>query len=327
MASDAYADLGERLYEWNDLAAAKHSLEQAILLGQQWESAHDQVDGYARLAGVYQAQGQTSDALEAMRLASYLLEGLTQSNRAFPWLPPFVACLEVRLALRQGRLDVAERWRRERAFGDTPYSLWTLRQYKEFEYLTLARILLAQGNLDDAVNLLAHLLQAAENEERMGSVIEVRALQALVWWAQGMPARALDALTQALALAAPEGYVRLFVDEGAPMCALLVRLRAQQPRSGGLRRYLDLLLAAFDHGSAVSSGPREGREPIEPLSEREREVLHLLAQGRSNQEIARQLVVAISTVKTHVHHLFAKLQAADRLQAVTRARELGLLNE
>ncbi|MBX5493272.1 MAG: response regulator transcription factor [Chloroflexi bacterium] len=123
-----------------------------------------------------------------------------------------------------------------------------------------------------------------------------------------------------------EGYVRVFVDEGAPMRALLARLREKLPKGSVLRRYVDTLLAAFDRTGAVPPLAVGRPRLIEPLSAREREVLLLLARGRSNQEIARELVVAVSTVKTHVHNLYAKLQAADRLEAVMRARELGLLD-
>lgn len=322
LAGAGYSYLATFLYEWNDLAAARQSLEQAIALGQQWANAQDQLNGYVWLAWVYQAQGQSGAAFETFQQTERFLQSLLQSNMAFPWLLPIVGSMGARLALRQGRLADAERWARERDLDIERYA-----SSQELEYLTFARVLLALDKPDQAMQVLARLSQAAEREERMGGIIEIRALEALAWQAHGTADRALDALTQTILLAMPEGYMRLFVDEGAPMHALLARLRERQPKDSALRRYLDILLAAFEQVPAAVVPPSlPGQLAIEPLSEREREVLRLLAQGRSNAEIARQLVVAVSTVKTHIHHLFAKLQAADRLQAVTRAREFGLLD-
>jgi LuxR family maltose regulon positive regulatory protein len=334
LVATLYGELGAVLYEWNDLVGARLALEKTIVLGQQWANGQDQVDGLVRLALVYQAQGQATAANEAIEQAEQVLEHLIQSNAVFPWVTAYAPAVGARLALRQGHLEQAERWTRERGLEVERYTPRSTAFLHEFEYLTFARVLVAKGKLDDAARLLERLLLAARAEERIGGEIEMRALEALVWQARGATEHALDALAQAVALAAPEGYVRVFVDEGVPMRGLLVRLRERQPRGSALRHYLDTLLAAFDRAPAPQSRGSElpthvAAAPglVEPLSEKEREVLRLLAQGRANQDIARHLVVAVSTVKTHVHHLYAKLQAADRLQAVTRARELGLLEE
>jgi len=327
MAGDAYAGLGKLLYEQNDLVAARLALQQAIALGQQWANGQDEVDGYAWLAWVYQAQGQVVEATEAMAQAERLLDQLAQSNRIFPWLGPIVAAAGARLALRQRRLEAALRWAGERNLTVESYAPRSPTQAQEIDHLTYARVLLAAGKPDEASRLLGLMLEVSTDEERPGSEIEIRALHALAEQAQGESSRALETLAQAVTLAAPEGYVRLFVDEGLPMRSLLARLRTQQPKGSTLRRHLDLLLAAFERAPAASATQPPPHAMVEPLSARERDVLRLLAQGRSNQEIARHLVVALSTVKTHLHHLFAKLQAADRLQAVTRARELGLLDK
>jgi LuxR family maltose regulon positive regulatory protein len=326
MVGNAYAGLGELHYEQNDLVASRLALQKAVAVGQEWANGQDEVDGYARLAWVYQAQGQAVEAAEAMAQAERLLAQLAQSNMVFPWLEPLVAAASARLALRQGRLEAAQRWVRGRGLTVESYTPRSASQAHEFEYLTYARVLLAMDQPTDATRLLGRMLAVAEDDERVGSEIEVRILLALVWQAQGESARALEMLARSAALAASEGYVRLFVDAGAPMRSLLVRLRTQAPKGGALRGYLDTLLAAFDRAPAVATARVASRSLVEPLSAREREVLLLLAQGRSTQEIARCLIVAVSTVKTHLHHLFAKLQAADRLQAVTRARELGMLD-
>jgi LuxR family maltose regulon positive regulatory protein len=326
MVGNAYSGLGELLYEQNDLVAARLALQKAVEIGREWANGQDEVDGYARLAWVYQAQGQTIEAAEAMAQAERLLAQLAQSNRVFPWLGPLVEAAGARLALRQGRLEAARSWVRKWGLTLDAYTPHSANHAHEFEYFTYARILLAAGSPGDASLLLERMLRVAEADERLGAEIEARMLRALAQQARGDSAQALESLAHAVTLAAPEGYTRLFVDEGAPMRALLMRLRSQESKGGTLRHYIGLLLAAFDRVPTAAAVRPASQPLVEPLSAREREVLRLLAQGRSNAEIARQLVVAVSTVKTHLHHLFAKLQAADRLQAVTRARELGLLD-
>jgi LuxR family maltose regulon positive regulatory protein len=207
---------------------------------------------------------------------------------------------------------------------------------REREYLVLARTLLAEQRPDAALRLLARLHALAAAQGRVGSVIEVRALQALALQAVGDQAGALEALAAALSLAAPEGYLRVFVDEGAPMAALLRKL-AKAPTTGQAvaaahlpGAYLDRLLHAFAQvGLPVVPRPKHGGAAVPglvmPLTGRELEVLELLAAGRPNQAIAEELVVTLDTVKSHVTHIFDKLGADNRTQAVTRARELGLL--
>src|SRR5262249_46147659 len=233
-----------------------------------------------------------------------------------------------RLWLAQGRLLQAVRWARDRA----PRVDGRLDARREPEYTTLARVLIAQGKPSQALGLLERLLQAAEAEGRPGGVVEILALRAPALYADGARSRALTVLQRALALAEPEGYVRTFVDEGAPMLALLTRLQSSADGSApaGLdRAYLARLLDAFGsaRGSTVTGGgaPAPRRPPRAARGEREREVLRLLAAGLSNGQIARELVVAVGTVKWHVKNIYAKLQVHNRTQAVARATELQLL--
>jgi LuxR family maltose regulon positive regulatory protein len=191
--------------------------------------------------------------------------------------------------------------------------------------MTLARVLIAQekrglvdGSIHDAQGLLERLLQAAEEGRRMGSVIEISALLALAHAAQGDIPLALASLERALTLAEPEGYFRLFVDEGLPMAALL----QESAKHGIAPNYVRQLLAAFRKA--------EGRTPvtqhlIEPLSERELEVLRLLRTDLNGPEIARELIVSLSTVRTHTQNIYAKLGVNNRRAAVRRAEELDLL--
>jgi LuxR family transcriptional regulator, maltose regulon positive regulatory protein len=240
-----------------------------------------------------------------------------------------VPALRARLLLVQGDLAAAARWAQERGVGpdDTPTYA------REQEYLLLARVLLAQDLAGQALTLLERLLAGAAAQGRTGSVIEIRALQALALAAAGDEDAAVGALADALTLGCPQGYVRVFADEGPPMAALLARLVAaqrarQRPARGVPLDCLARVQQAFaGHDAAVGSG-RGSAAPagmIEPLTARELEVLQFLAAGASNQHIAGELVVTLDTVKKHVSHIFGKLGAANRTEAVARARQLGVL--
>jgi LuxR family maltose regulon positive regulatory protein len=198
----------------------------------------------------------------------------------------------------------------------------------------LARVLVAEDRPRRALALLERLLQAAVTQDRTGSVIEIQALRARALAAGGDEPAAVAALAEALTLGGPQGYVRVFADEGAPMRTLLARLIAsQRAEQSPARRvppgYLAQIMQAFDPEPAAPGSGRRATPAVpglaEPLTDRELEVLRLLAAGRSNQRIAHDLVVALDTVKKHVTHLLGKLGAANRTEAVARARELGLI--
>jgi LuxR family maltose regulon positive regulatory protein len=201
---------------------------------------------------------------------------------------------------------------------------------REPAYLVLARVLLAQNDPGAALTLLQRMLGTVARQGRAGSIIEIGALRALALAASGDHASALGALTEALTLGCPQGYVRVFADEGAPMRALLAQLSAARPPAGGGidPGYLSALVRACGQPDTAPPGGRAaGAAPglIEPLTGRELEVLRLIAAGRSNQRIARELVVALDTVKKHVTHVLGKLGAANRTEALARARQLGLI--
>ena len=195
---------------------------------------------------------------------------------------------------------------------------------REFEHITLARVLLAryaaeraEGSLQEATRLLERLLRAAEEGQRTGSVIEILVLQALAHQARGDIPAALAPLQRAMSLAEPEGYVRIFADEGAPMAALL-RAAAKQ---GTTRNYVRRLLAAV---TKTEDSTPASQGLIEPLSERELDVLRLLRTDLDGPDIARELVVSLNTVRTHTKNIYAKLGVNNRRAAVRRARELDL---
>jgi LuxR family transcriptional regulator, maltose regulon positive regulatory protein len=193
--------------------------------------------------------------------------------------------------------------------------------------LTSARLLHAQGRHREALPLLEELGETAEAVGRTGDLIETLALQALALWAGSKKERAVSTLAGALALAEPEGYVRTFVDEGAPMAELLSEVLEALQR-GRLdppipAHYIRKLLAATERNASGAALSAAGLP--EPLSERELEVLQLVAAGKSNRRIASELFVSVGTVKTHLNNAYRKLDAHSRTQAVARARELNLL--
>ena len=228
--------------------------------------------------------------------------------------------------MSQGDLTAAVRWTQENGLNEDDEPDYP----REPGHLVLAKVLLAQGHAGPALALLDRLHAAAAAQDRAGSLIEIGALRALALAASGDADRAVDALAGALTLGCPQGYVRVFADEGPPMAALLGRLVAAQRTGSGFRAaaevplgYLARLQRAFGPGRPVRDSVPSGI--VDPLTSRELEVLEMLAAGRSNQAIAGELVVTLDTVKKHVGHVLGKLGAANRTEAVARARELNLL--
>ena len=241
----------------------------------------------------------------------------------------FHACFttgdQVRLWLARGELDQALHWAEEqdaRAQHLTSFAC-------ERQEVARARVLLAQDQPAAALQRLEPALQRTMAGQRLGHVLEIRLLQALAHQRLDEEAQALASLSEAVRLGEPEGYLRTFVDEGAPMAVLLYRLRKRCAKEGPTP-YLDTLLTAFQQESkARLPAGKSTKSPLllEPLSERERQVLQLLALGRSNREIAQTLGIAFDTAKCHVSHIFSKLGVTNRVQAVKQAQELGLLDE
>jgi LuxR family maltose regulon positive regulatory protein len=322
----AYTGMAGVLYERDELDAALGHASEGVALCRQLAYTPPLANGLVTLAWIRQVQGDRAGALDAIGEA----ERVQPSPEVVGLLNP-VPAERARLALAQGDVDAAVRWVRARGLGaedDPSYP-------REREYLVLVRVLLARQAPEQAQGLLERLHARAAAQGRTGSVIQVRALQALARHAIGYELGALAALADALALAAPEGYLRVFADEGPPMAALLRELvgRRQERSAAGdavPRDYLARLVEAFEQADLPVRLPvRRGGVVVaglvEPLSARELEVLRLLAAGAPNRAIAKQLVVTLDTVKRHVSNLFSKLGVANRTQAVARARELGLL--
>src|SRR5215210_6578604 len=336
-----YVGLGDIHREWNDLDAAERHLRRAVDLvsGALTVDADTVTYGYLSLARVQQARGLHSKAIATLEEFA----NVARQRGFFPLLVAPGEAAQARLALIQDDLPAAVRWAEASGLDADDEPGYPL----EEQYLILVRVLIAQGRLDatgsyldDALGLLNRLLKLAEGGGRMGSVIEILAQRALALRARHEASEALVALEKALVLAQPEGYVRLFVDEGAPMAALLSGLlKVRRKGSPGARQqallgYVRGLLAEFESphvGTAlpppIGSAPGQDQSLLEHLTTREREVLELIAEGLSNQEIATRLFIATSTVKGYVHSIFRKLEVDSRTKAISRARELHLLSQ
>jgi LuxR family maltose regulon positive regulatory protein len=315
-AGMAYIDFGGVLYEQNNLAEASQALTHGIGLLRSSAEHYLLAEGYTILARLQQAGGDQEEAMSVIEQGEVWLNQMHVVDYR-SWA--FLALGQARLWLGQGNLKAAIRW------ADNCHWLPEETHLGYHQAVTLVRLRLAQsqgrvqGNLlQEAAEVINRLLAATKAKEWWGYVIELMLLRALLCQAQGNSAAMLNNLEYALSLAEPEGYVRLFVDEGEPMAALL-----RQARQRGLfPHYLDKLLAVF--AIDESKLPTADLLP-EPLSERELEVLQLAATGVSNQDIADQLFIALSTVKKHMGNILVKLDTPNRVQAIARARELGLL--
>ncbi|MBO0789091.1 MAG: hypothetical protein J2P33_23775, partial [Actinobacteria bacterium] len=319
----AHVGLAQVLYERDELTAALDHATRGVALCRQLTFTQSLATGLAVVARIRHAQGDAAGALAAMDEAGQA----GPSPQVITLFNP-VPSQRARLLLAQGDAGAAARWTATAGLGaddDPDYP-------RERAYLVLARVLLARDDPGPALTLLGRLHALATAQGRAGSIIEIGALRALALAGSRDHASALAVLAEALTLACPQRYVRVFADEGEPMRALLAQLPAARPGRPPAARGLDPgYLAAVLHacGQPAAAAPRrEARNQpglIEPLTDRELDVLRLLADGRSNQRIAHDLVVALDTVKKHVTHVLAKLGAANRTEAVARARQLGLI--
>ena len=321
----AYVGRGNLEYEWNHLDAATSLLQEGIKLCERTGNGRAILQAHITLAFIKQAQGDTDGASAIRQQVAQLTERQHLSQHRNAQVEAYWAWL----SLMQGDEATVVRWLQHCGLSlDQKVS-----HLREREYLTLVRVLISQRRLNEAKQWLAMLLQLAEAQGRTGSVIEILMLQAETLHASGEVKRATEQLSRVLPLAEPEGYIRLFVDEGTPIAQLLVQMRYRtptgQPVSTDYRDHLLALLGGMQnedvsHKAFAVPGPGS-YQLIEPLSERELKVLRLIVAGYSNREIADRLVVAVSTVKWYVNAIYGKLQVESRTKAIARVRELNIV--
>ena len=304
LAGKLYIGLTRLTYERDQLEDANQYVHQCLDLCQQWGDVDQQAVAYALLARLEQTRGNLEQAREAMRNA----EQLAAESPVSPRQSTLVTTDLARVWLAQGNLELIQKSGLT-VKDEIPYR-------REPEYMILLRVLLAQKDYEAAVDLSKRLLQQAEAGKQMGLVIEILILQSLVFQGKKDTERALAALERALSLAEPEGYVRMFLDEGESMTRLLCQVRSREAKAG----YAADLLAR----TSVISGMTQPSMQLlsEPLTTREVEVLKLIEAGRSNQDIAEKLVISIPTVKRHISNIYAKLGVKSRTQAVAIGKEL-----
>jgi LuxR family maltose regulon positive regulatory protein len=311
----ALVQLGEIFYKRNDLVAAYDYASEGAKLMQGWERPYEIVRGYTTLATILQAQDDADGARQALQHA----EAIRSQHPNYPKLSSLVRSCQVRLCLAEEGPHEAARLATGMQLGQTGALI-----FREQEQIILARVLLAQQKSDETLHLLAHLEQEAEAGGRSGRLIDILVLQALAWQAHGKAPQALVTLGKALTLGKPEGYVRVFVDGGAPMAGLLRQAAAR----GIAPQYVRELLKALgerDVETGTPPSPSSTSPLVEPLTPRELEVLQLLGEGCSNRAIAEALVITLNGVKKHTSNIYGKLGVHSRTQAVVRAQELGLL--
>jgi LuxR family maltose regulon positive regulatory protein len=265
------------------------------------------------LSRVLRAQGDDDAALEALREAREIAKSIS------PWYERCIEAHEVRISLAHGETSAAKRWVEKCGLGSDD----RFGYQDSVTYDTLARTFLVQGKLDEAQRVVARLLGMAEEMGAMSSVLHFSMMQAMVFQARGDHERALEYMERALLIGESEGFVRNFIDEGDPVRDLL-----QQAVGKGIAvSYATKLLNALEAEitDAVPSAERVAQDLVEPLSDRELDVLRLLESHLSTREIAEHLFISVHTARTHVKNIYSKLDVHSRMEAVLRAKEIDLL--
>ncbi len=324
--ADMYVGLSQIACERNDLSTASAHLQHSQELGEHTGLPQNPYRRRVAMARIREAQGDLGGALDLLDEAQRVYTGDFSPNvRPIP-------ALRARILAAQGRVDQALAWARDHGLSVDD----DLSYLHEFEHITLAKVLLAQyraerldGRVDEAEHLLQRLLAAAQAGGRTGNVIEILALGAAARHAMGDTAGAVSALERALTLAEPEGYVRVFVGEGPSMGGLLAAVARQHARWGYVHRLVDAYSgtgAPTPASPSVEQAGRSAQRLVEPLSDRELEVLRLLRSDLDGPAIARELIVSLNTLRTHTKNIYAKLGVNSRRAAVRQAEELGLLS-
>lgn len=309
VAGFIYVPLGMLYYETNDLERAAYHLTKGISLCQQMGTVYATLAGQRTLIKLHYAQGDIESAWEVLAAARELAERSENQRRIRT-----VTAIRAELQLRMGHVAAAAM-----TLADLPASP---NERSEQENLTYARLLMAQDQPQAALDLLRQIELIAQRQHRHGNLVAIYLLQTIANHAHQLTEAALDRLEQAICLAAPEGYRRAFLDEAAPIAALLADKQNIAPA------FVANLREAFSKQSLVARQPALSSisQPlVEPLSETQRAVLRLVADGLSNREIAARLAITEGTTKWHLNQIYGKLNVSSRTQAVAQARQLRLL--
>jgi LuxR family maltose regulon positive regulatory protein len=314
---------GETLAEFNVLDEALQRAKKGVELFKSGGTLLQVTWSYMCLVRILFSNGDLASAEETIQK----VENIGRESPVPPWIRAQVASWRMRLWLTQDKLEVASHWMKKRGlYADVESTgIQEIDHVGLIEYTTLARILIAQEQLDEATELLQRLLKVAEMGGRTSRTIEILILQALTKHSKGDIDQAVSTLEKALTLAEPEGFICAFIDEGLPMARLLYEASTREIAPDYIRQ----LLAVFPVTKPQKTELQKKRSPVselvEPLSEREIEVLELIAEGLTNQEIASQLYLAPSTVKVHTRNIYGKLGVHHRTDAVAKARAFGIL--
>jgi LuxR family maltose regulon positive regulatory protein len=311
-----YVRIGSILRQWNQLQDSYHFTTKGLALCRDWKNTDTLALSYLELAYIQRALGNVEQARTSFQEAIQIMTSFS------PWGSKHTTAHQVIFEIACGDIEAAARWAQANDLvtdGEFEFN-------REIEYLALARVFIAQQRYQEAHALVERIYRIAQETRRRQTELEGLILLAIVLSAQGETDQALVHLYKALSIGEPEGYIRIFVDEGPPMARLLYEALSRGIKSDYVRR----LLAAFPISEPEQTDPSKSQSPhselVEPLSEREIEILQLIAEGMTNPEIAARLYLSLNTVKVHTRNIYGKLGVNNRTQAVARARALGILS-
>jgi LuxR family maltose regulon positive regulatory protein len=334
IAGIALIGLGRLHYEWNELETARRYLQEGIENSKRWREIAG-LEGYVSLSRLKASQGDFEGANEEIQAAKQLAVRFDTAE----WDDYYVELCQARLWVAQGNFNAATEWFEaqetsgQAGVDDSQGLDLDYRDHlRKYRYMPFAHALILQDQPAEALDLLESVLQEMKRQRRVDFMIEIQSLRALAYYTNDDIENALEALKNALSLAQPGGYVRVFIDKGEAMHRLIQQVEPDETTES----YIKDLQAAFDK---VSAHPKPGdqetlqrpqaarlsNELVEPLSEREIEVLRLLQTNLSTPEIADELIIAVSTVRTHIKNIYSKLGVHSRSEAVDQAKDLGLL--